>query len=332
MQTRTSRVLGVGLSLVSIIAIWSCTAKPAAKSAPVVTSPAPVKTAIAEPPVTATKPADLPGLHNVVTYAPGVVSGAQPEGPESFDTLAAMGVKTIISVDGAAPDVAAANARGIRYIHLPIAYNGFEMKREVELARATRDAMKEGPVYIHCHHGKHRSAAAAGTALVCLGVAEPAAMVERMKVSGTAPSYTGLYAVTNNAKKLDAATLDAIDGNFPSVSRPNDFVSSMVEIDAAMEHLKLIEKTGWQVPANHPDLVPAAEAGRLVDLHRAAAATKRAKAARDEFMVLLRNGESKAKSLEDILAAAVVDKARASDAFKQLGASCKDCHTTYRDH
>lgn len=330
MTTRITRVFGVGLSLASLVAIWSCSTKPVAKQPPAVIASA--RATIAEPPVAATKPADLPGLHNVVTYVPGVVSGAQPEGPESFDTLAAMGVKTIISVDGAEPDVAAAEARGIRYIHLPIGYNGFDRDRELQLTRATRDAMKEGPVYIHCHHGKHRSAAAAGAALVGLGLAEPAAMVERMKVSGTAPSYTGLYAVTTNARRIDAATLDAVDGNFPSISRPSDFVGAMVEIDAAMEHLKLIEKVGWKVPADHPDLVPAAEAGRLVDLHRASAATKRAQAARPEFMNLLRAGEARAKTLEDLLAAAVVDKARATDAFKQLGVSCKDCHVIYRDH
>lgn len=52
-----------------------------------------------------------------------------------------------------------------------------------------------------------------------------------------------------------------MDANFPEVSRPDDVVAAMVVIDNAFEHLKAIEAAGWSVPKDHPDLVPAAEAG-----------------------------------------------------------------------
>jgi protein tyrosine phosphatase (PTP) superfamily phosphohydrolase (DUF442 family) len=112
---------------------------------------------------------DLPGVHNLVAYDDGYVSGRQPEGDVGFDTLAAMGVKTIISVDGAEPEVEKAGVRGMRYINLPITYGGIEDARQLETTRATRDAMREGPVYIHCHHGKQRSAGAAAVAVANLG-------------------------------------------------------------------------------------------------------------------------------------------------------------------
>ena len=128
------------------------------------------------------QPRDLPGLHNVVAFHDNYFSGSAPDGDEGFATLAAAGVKTIISVDGAEPDVAVAKAHGIRYIHLPIGYNGFDEQRRLQLTRATRDAMDSGPVYIHCHHGKHRSAGAAGAVAVSLGWLSPLEAVSRMHV------------------------------------------------------------------------------------------------------------------------------------------------------
>ena len=52
------------------------------------------------PAVSAEKAADLHGVHNVVTYAPDMICGAVPEGAAGLATLKAMGVKTIVSVDG----------------------------------------------------------------------------------------------------------------------------------------------------------------------------------------------------------------------------------------
>ena len=89
----------------------------------------PARAKVAVPGVDETKPRDYPGICNAVTYHDGYVSGSVPEGDAGFDTLAAMGVKTIISVDGAVPEVERATVRGMRYIHLPIGYNGVDEKR-----------------------------------------------------------------------------------------------------------------------------------------------------------------------------------------------------------
>ena len=95
------------------------------------------------PPTTAdTVPRDYAGIRNVVAYHDGYYSGSMPDGAEAFETLHAMGIKTIISVDGAAPDVEAAKRLGMRYIHLPISYNAFDKQRRLKLTRATRDAMR----------------------------------------------------------------------------------------------------------------------------------------------------------------------------------------------
>ncbi len=283
-------------------------------------------------------PRDLPGIHNAVAYHEGFISGSVPEGDEGFETLAAMGVKTIISVDGMEPEVDKAAAHGIRYIHLPIGYNGFDEARRLELTRATRDAMAKGPVYIHCHHGKHRSAGAAAAVAVGLGWATPEAMVERMKVSGTAPNYKGLYACASNATVVSMGVLDSVPGDFPSVSHPKGIVRSMVAIDNAFDHLKAIEKAGWVTPTDHPDLVPAAEAGQLADLFRMLGEDERTREEGQDFAARLKKDNQAASALEELLAAlpkgGVPDEAQRaamSGQFKAIGASCKDCHSKYRD-
>ena len=93
-------------------------------------------------------------LPNAVQIHQKVISGGQPEGEAGFAELARLGIKTVISVDGARPDVATAQSFGLRYVHLPHGYDGIPSERALELAKAVREF--DGPIYIHCHHGKQR--------------------------------------------------------------------------------------------------------------------------------------------------------------------------------
>jgi hypothetical protein len=318
------------LAIALLDALASCShSLPTASSKPARVEPD--RPSIPPPSTSETKPRDYLGIHNAVSYHEGFVSGSAPEGEAGFDTLAAMGVKTIISVDGAEPEVDKAASRGMRYIHLPIGYNGFDEQRKLQLVRATRDAMRSGPVYIHCHHGKHRSAGAAATVAASLGWLTPEAGVERMKVSGTAPNYQGLYACASEAKVLDGRLIDAAPAQFPSVSKPSGFVKGMVDVDEVFDHLKAIEKAGWTVPKDHPDLVPAAEAGRLADLYRVLNETTYVSRKPADFAERMRESYARAKKLEDLLASNERDPAALAAQFKLVSASCKDCHAKYRD-
>ncbi len=286
---------------------------------------------LAPPAVGAAKPVNYAGLHNVVTYHDGFVCGGVPEGEAGFDSLQAMGIKTIISVDGSEPDVAAAKARGMRYVHLPIGYNGFDETRKLELTRAVRDLAPDGPMYIHCHHGKHRSAGAAATVAVSLGWMDTAEATQLMKISGTAPNYTGLYKCTAQATPLSQAEIDAASAKFPEISPPSGFVQGMVEMDEISDHLKAIEKAGWKVPADHPDLVPVAEAGRLADLLRVESQGEHARSKPAEFATLLMDNSQRTQLLEDMLAAGEPDAKKLSAQFALVVASCKECHAKFRD-
>ncbi len=308
----------------------SCTS-PGRTAAPAQAEPAPAVATIPPPSTGDPTPRDYPGIHNAVAYHDGFISGSAPEGEQGFETLAAMGVRTIISVDGAEPDVAAAAAHGIRYVHLPIGYNGFDEERKLQLVRATRDAIRDSPVYMHCHHGKHRSAGAAAAVAVSLGWLTPDSSVARMHVSGTAPNYKGLYSCATHSVVLASHVIDAVDDDFPAVWKPTGFVRNMVETDEVYEHLKAIQKADWAAPADHPDLVPVAEAGRLADLFRLAIETEYVKRRPADFTEMLRSSQDAAQSLEDLLATAQPDAVKLEEHFKLITASCKDCHVKYRD-
>lgn len=314
----------VVLALASTPACDSTTAE--SPAAEVATGDAPT---IPAPVLTDTAATDLEGIHNVVAYGPGLFSGAAPEGDHAFATLASMGVKTIVSVDGAVPDVEGAAAEGIRYVHLPITYSGMSHERSLEISRAVRDL--PGPVYVHCHHGKHRSAAAAGVAAVELGILTPEEAVARMKVSGTAPTYTGLYACVENAAPQAADAIDRADATFPSTSRPTGITESMVDIDELHEHLKAIDKAGWLVPADHPDLVPLNEAARLADIFRNLKSDPTLADRPADFHELLSDAGQSAHDLEDMIASGAGDVAAMTEQFKLVSKDCKSCHMKYRD-
>jgi hypothetical protein len=316
-------------------------AGPAAPRDPMPPGPGGVTPSPPVPPsVHAQRATDYQGLHNVVAFHEGVLSGSVPEGDAGFDTLQALGVRTILSVDGALPDVDRARARGMRYVHLPIGYDGFDDARKVELARAVRDLPR--PIYIHCHHGKHRSAGATATVAVALGWLTPELAADRMKVAGTAAGYTGLWSCTANAVPLAAAVIDAAPADFPERTTPTSLVAAMVEIDEVHDRLKRVQKAGWRAPNDHPDLAPLADAGRLADLYRLLDDDAQLKdvpesqrATVREWLVREGLAAARLEGLLEAMDASVPDRAalnlRADASLALLGASCKACHQQHRD-
>ncbi|MBQ71691.1 MAG: hypothetical protein CMJ67_02170 [Planctomycetaceae bacterium] len=279
-----------------------------------------------------TIPQNAPGLSNLVTYQEGFISGSVPEGAIGLDSLASLGVRTIISVDGASPEVEAARDRGMRYIHLPIGYDGFDEHRRRQLTRAVLDGLEDGVVYIHCHHGMHRSAGAAAAVMVGAGWASPDEAVGRMHVSGTSPRYRGLFLCATRSTPISEAEIESIDPNFPEVDRPDDFVDAMVRMDRALEHLELIADAGWRTPEDHPDLVPAAEAGRLADLLRIASQGNRAGREVDpDFGAWLARNAREVSALESLLLEPKIDRDALDRSMAAVQNSCVACHAKHRD-
>jgi protein tyrosine phosphatase (PTP) superfamily phosphohydrolase (DUF442 family) len=275
------------------------------------------------------RPHELPGLHNVVPYtgsgSEAFYSGSAPEGDAGFDALVKLGVKTVISVDGATPDLARAKARGLRIVHLPIGYDGFDDARKAELVRAVRDLPK--PIYLHCHHGKHRSAAAAGAVAVSLRWMTNEAAAARMKVSGTAVGYRGLWLCVAKASPMDGATIDAACGDFPEQTKPESLVASMVAIDEALDSIQLAVAATDSAKRG----ASAADAAKIADLLRILekdeSVERMAKSV--DFRALLRASSTRAGALEKLLGEG--SSAGVPDAVARLRESCKDCHAKHRD-
>jgi protein tyrosine phosphatase (PTP) superfamily phosphohydrolase (DUF442 family) len=265
----------------------------------------------------------------VLVAGQGLFSGPSPVEAHDFAELKSLGVKTIISVDGARPEIELAKAEGMRYVHIPVGYHGVSREQTLAIARAIKDL--PGPVYVHCHHGKHRGPTAVATAAIALGRINTEQALAFMKIAQTAPSYTGLWQCAREMSVVELSELESAPAEFPEVAPVGDMVTAMVEVDERAEHLKLVEKAAWGVPPEHPDLVPVAEAARLVDLYRSLAELEATKTRHAELPALFEKAAAEAKALETLLEGPSVDATKASAAYKAVAQSCKDCHKAHRD-
>ncbi|GIW97707.1 MAG: hypothetical protein KatS3mg111_1040 [Pirellulaceae bacterium] len=134
---------------------------------------------------------EFPHLHNLLRVSRLIYCGGEPTGEAAFADLARLGIKTVVSVDGARPNLELAKKYGLRYVHIPIGYDGISEAAGLALASLVRHA--DGPYYIHCHHGQHRGPAAAAVACVAAGVASGAEAVAILEQAGTSKSYHGLW-------------------------------------------------------------------------------------------------------------------------------------------
>ncbi|MCU0704926.1 MAG: cytochrome c [Fimbriiglobus sp.] len=268
------------------------------------------------------------GVHNLFRVSDRLYSGSTPEGDAGFSSLKELGVRTVISVDGAKPDFQTAGRYGLRYVHLPIGYDGISNARAVQLAKAVRDL--PGPVFIHCHHGKHRGPAACAVVQMTLETGWAGERAERwLKVAGTDSKYTGLVGLSHSFRPPSAEELDQVATDFPTTAPVPDIVRLMVEIDDHWERLKAVRKAGWKTPADHPDLDPPHVALMLAEAHREAARLGEATTRGKEFMALLVEAETSAEELAKALRTRETNKAGV--AFERLQATCTKCHAAYRD-
>lgn len=289
----------------------------------------------AQPPVPtpSPQPIDKPGLHNVHRIADWLISGSSPDGVEGFRSLKELGIKTVITVDGARPDVTSAKEYGLRYVHIPIGYDGIPRDKLLLLAKAAQELPR--PIYLHCHHGKHRGPAAAAAIHVCLDerCTINQALAE-MKTFGTDPRYRGLFEAISRLDRPSPEQLKAVPSDFPETAKVASFVERMVEVDTTWDHLKAIRAAGWKAPADNPDLVPSQEALQLVEHYRETARLPDHLKRPQVFQEHLKLATADAESLEKELASQgkeMLNGAILEPLFKRSEAACARCHNQFRD-
>ena len=314
LKARTSCMIGVVLLVV--LAGTLLGANPAGRA-----------TGITPPAIGAAQPVAFPGLHNVIRVSEKLYSGSVPEGETGFQSLWELGIRTVISVDGAQPDVAMARRFGMRYVHLPFGYDGCPTPRALEIVRAVRDL--PGPIYLHCHHGKHRSPAAAALAHIALDGASNEEAVALMKRAGTAPEYVGLYGGAASFRRPTAAQIDEASNQFPAVARVPPLAEVMVAIDQRFEALRHSQEHGWQAPRTNPDILPPHEALQLRELFHELQRTDDHQSRSVDYREWMRAAERHAAELETALRAG--NQSGAGAAMARAAATCGACHARYRN-
>ncbi|HET6423077.1 MAG TPA: sulfur transferase domain-containing protein [Planctomycetaceae bacterium] len=267
-------------------------------------------------------PMEMDGLPRLFTLSDTVYSGGKPDGEAGFQSLKDLGVRTVISVDGEEPDVAAAEATGIRYVHLPIGYDSVPRARIVAMAAALREL--PGPVYIHCHRGLHRGPAAAVAACRAAGMLRLSGteVDELLHEMGTASKYTGLYRDAREAKPLSLQERRSVRSDtLPSRSSVGTLTQQMVELEQEWERWE--KSVGPEIEWTSESAATATtlaerllEAGRLMNETPEHAALRGA---------LIADGRWLAETVES----------RSDDpqaVTKLMKQRCDTCHARFRDH
>lgn len=286
-------------------------------------------------PAAAPERLELGGIENAYRLSPRLYSGGDPRGAESWKALKRLGIRTIISVDGATPNVAAARKLGIRYVHLPIGYDGVPRAQAVKLIKALKSL--PGPVYVHCHHGKHRGPAAAALCGLATEGWTKADALSWMKQAGTAPEYVGLYASARAFVPPSSEELGRIDAELPERAAVPALVELMVQVDVRWDHLNQARESEFKASPDQPDIDPPHEALQLAELFRECARLPEAKARGPDLLTAAGGAERQAARLEAALRAIAENptsgaRAQAEGAYLAMGKHCASCHARFRDH
>lgn len=274
------------------------------------------------------------GLHRVFRLSESIVSGGEPASDAAFAAIAAMGVRTIVSVDGKVPDAAAARRHGLRTVHVPIRYAGIDSEELLRLAKTFREP--EGPFFVHCFHGRHRGPAAAAVGrLVLDGASREQALAEMRQWCGTSSKYAGLYATIADAEIPEARESAALPYDFPAAAPMVGFRQAMVEVSRSHDRLLALERSGWRLDPDHPDLDPRHEAEILRDLYRQSGELDEVKSRPAGFRESLEVSHRASEELVGALRALPLGERAASEAASRalalVGEGCASCHAAWRN-
>lgn len=281
--------------------------------------------AVAQDPSKLPHAEDLPGVHNVLPVAANVVSGSQPHGEEGFKTLKELGIEVIVSVDGATPQVDLARKHGLRYVHVPIGYDGISDDAQASFKRVMHD-FDDKKIFFHCHHGKHRGPAAAAVACMEADLLKENEALDFLRSAGTSSDYSGLW------KEITEFQATPVTRELPmlvEVAEVESVAAAMAKMDRIYDHLVLCEKAGWKTPPEHPDLVPKQQALLMEESLRESGRLLKQDEYDARFRYLLTKSEKLASKLKQQIAAG--QTAEASATFKAVEQSCAQCHAEYRN-
>lgn len=246
--------------------------------------------------------------------------GPAPAGQEDFEAIAKHGVTRIISVDGAAPDLENAREHGMSYIHIPFGYDTVPIEAQAKLVKAVRQA--KGPVYIHCHHGRHRAPAAVAIPFMALDGANHAEAKHLLEVAGTGEEYAGLW---KSVAEFSQKGIEGMDPKLVESAPVEPLAATMAILDRHWDNVKEAESAAWTLSESDATFDTRNEAllvyEALFEMDRA-----NEEAPFAEEMAL---ATKYAQTLHTALRAEDFDAA--DEAYRSLRASCTQCHRGHRN-
>lgn len=273
------------------------------------------------------------GLPNAIQVRPNLICGGQPSSTDGFHSLATLGIKTIVSVDGICPDLNSAKQYDLRYIHEPLGYQGISTEDAQTLAHIILTF--DDPIYIHCHHGQHRSPAAAAVACVTAGLMTDKAAFKLLKKAGTGPEYQGLFKAVADAKPIPAAQLLQQKPTLSEQADVSKLVDLMVQLDKNLSKLNSVLKSPRTRSTNQRSA--ALEQATVLNDHFTELLRSPQHSASDlEFQKLLLTSQKTGEKLQQFLRAKTQQTlspqqtTHATSLLKQVSDQCNQCHETYR--
>jgi len=264
-----------------------------------------------------------PELKHVLHLSNRILCGSEPRGPSAFETLKKLEVKTIVSVDGAAPQLSLAKAADLRYVHIPVGYDGISSEAGHSLTRVVRET--EGRIYIHCHHGQHRGPAAAAIACQVERTADRQRALQIMLRAGTSREYAGLYRDVSEFVVPDKrAQLPPL----VEVAQLESFTITMSRVSRRLEALK--ESTAAELSSTAARDCQSSARDALL-LHEALhEAVRNLSSEHDRsFRIRLIQSGAAAKAVYESLQSGVDEAVRPQ--IQVLQRTCTQCHKVYRD-
>lgn len=170
-------------------------------------------------------------LANRRRVAAGIDVGGEPAGDAGFAALRALGVRTVVSVDGFPPDASRAAAGGMRVIHIPLGYDGVHAAAREQLAAVAARAPR--PIYVHCHHGRHRGPAAAAIVALAAGLIDHDGAAAFLRRAGADPAYEGLW---RDVADFDPAANPRPSADLPEQAAVDPFVLAMAQLGRAWKN------------------------------------------------------------------------------------------------
>jgi len=261
-------------------------------------------------------------LHNLFELSPRLLSGSAPDGDKAFSELATRGVKTIVSVDGSRPNVELAHKYGMEYVHIPIRYDGVERDATKAMTRVAREA--DGPIYIHCHHGKHRGPAAAAIIGMACDVLDREQAERYLKQAGTSPKYGGLY---RDVARFEKPGPDVKLPELVEIAQVPDMAANMAQVSHAWEAMLAVQKNRWM---ELPDAAYTAQEHAVLVMEGLRESRRNVHRADAKSLV---QKLQLSEQIADALTQAIQQNKhkQADQLMEQLSAMCSSCHTEHRN-